>query len=76
MQSKPSLATKHEDDYIMKVAVIGCAPSEIISACHFTISRFAKEGHSIYAIIVPSKASEIASISSSNGHEIRVGNSI
>ena len=42
----------------MKVAVIGCAPSEIISACRLTISRLAKEGHSIYSIIAPSTASE------------------
>jgi hypothetical protein len=48
----------------MKVAVIGCAPSEIICACHLTISRLAKEGHSVYAIIAPSKASESSSSSS------------
>jgi hypothetical protein len=47
----------------MKVAVIGCAPSEIISACQLTISRLAKEGHSIYAIIAPSNASESSSSS-------------
>jgi hypothetical protein len=47
----------------MKVAVIGCAPSEIISACHLTISRLIKEGHRIYAIIVPSNASESSSSS-------------
>ena len=45
----------------MKVAVIGCAPSEIISACHLTISRLTKEGHRIYAIIFPSNASESSS---------------
>jgi hypothetical protein len=47
----------------MKVAVIGCAPSEIISACHLTISRLTKEGHRIYAIIVPSNALESSSSS-------------
>jgi hypothetical protein len=42
----------------MRAAVIGCTSSEIISACQLTISRLAKEGHSIYAIIAPSTASE------------------
>jgi len=50
----------------MKVAVIACAYSEIISACRLTISRFAKEGHLIYAIIAPSNTlqshSEIANV--------------
>jgi hypothetical protein len=43
---------------MMKVAVIGCAPSEILSACHTTIASLAKEGHMIYAIIAPSDESE------------------
>jgi hypothetical protein len=48
----------------MKVAVIGCTPSEIISACRVTISRLAKEGHKIYAIIAPLSAVELSSSSS------------
>ena len=49
----------------MKLAVIGCTASEIISSCHATISSLAKEGHRIYAIIAPfessgSSSSEIA----------------
>jgi hypothetical protein len=47
----------------MKVAVIGYAPSEIISAFHLTISRLTEEGHRIYAIIVPSNASKSSSSS-------------
>ncbi|HEY6756267.1 MAG TPA: hypothetical protein VI037_02635 [Nitrososphaera sp.] len=50
----------------MKVAVIACACSEIISTCRLTISRLAKEGHLIYAIIAPSNTlqshSEIANV--------------
>lgn len=53
----------------MKVAVIGCAPSEIISACQLTISRLVKEGHKIYAIITSS--SNGSSESSSPLSEIR-----
>src|SRR5687767_4882367 len=48
---------------MMKVAVIGCTPSEILSACHTTIASLANEGHMIYAIIAPSD--EIESLSSS-----------
>jgi len=55
---------EEEDDDIMNVAVIGCAPSEIISACRVTISRLAKEGHKIYAIIAPLDAVELSSSSS------------
>lgn len=49
----------------MKVAVIGCTASEIISSCTVTISSLAKEGHKIYTIIAPfessgSSSSEIA----------------
>jgi hypothetical protein len=44
----------------MKVAVIGCTPSEIICACHVTISRLAKEGHRLYAIIAPFDTSELS----------------
>src|SRR5687767_8066050 len=47
---------------MMKIAVIGCVASEIISVCHITITSLAKEGHKIYAIIAPSDASEIASV--------------
>jgi hypothetical protein len=50
---------------LMKVAVIGCTASEIISACHVTISSLAKEGHKIYAIITPVEASK-SSLSSSS----------
>jgi hypothetical protein len=46
---------------MMKVVVIGCAPSEIISACRITITSLAKEGHMIYSIIAPSDESERSS---------------
>lgn len=45
----------------MKVVVIGCAPSEIISACRITITSLANEGHMIYSIIAPSDESERSS---------------
>jgi hypothetical protein len=48
----------------MIVAVIGCAPSDILSACHITIASLAKEGHRIYAIVAPSSESESSSSSS------------
>lgn len=48
---------------MMKVVVIGCAPSEIISACRITITSLAKEGHMIYSIIAPSIESERSSLS-------------
>jgi hypothetical protein len=54
----------------MNVAVIGCAPAEIISACQLTISRLVKEGHKIYAIIASS--SNGSSESSSPLSEIRM----
>jgi hypothetical protein len=47
---------------MMKVVVIGCAPSEIISSCRITISSLAKEGHMIYSIIAPSDESERSSL--------------
>jgi hypothetical protein len=48
----------------MKVAVIGCDPSDIVSACGLTISRLAKEGHKIYAILAPlNTSSESSSLS-------------
>jgi hypothetical protein len=47
---------------MMKVLVIGCAPSEIISACRITITSLAKEGHMIYSIIAPSDESERSSL--------------
>jgi hypothetical protein len=47
------------------VAVIGCDPSEILSACHLTITSLAKGGHTTYAIIAPSDESESSSSSSS-----------
>ena len=53
---------------LMKVVVIGCTPSEIMSACHVTISSLAKEGHKIYAIVAPTEASKSSSLSS--GSEI------
>jgi hypothetical protein len=46
---------------MMKVLVIGCAPSEIISACRITITSLAKEGHMIYSIIAPLDESERSS---------------
>jgi hypothetical protein len=49
----------------MNVALIGCTPSEIISACQLTISRFVKEGHKIYAIIPSSSNASESSPSSS-----------
>ena len=43
----------------MKVAVIGYAPSEILSACQTTITSLAKKKeHVIYAIIAPSNEAE------------------
>jgi hypothetical protein len=48
----------------MNVAVIGCAPAEIISACQLTISRLVKEGHKIYAIIASSSNGSTESSSS------------
>jgi hypothetical protein len=50
---------------LMKVAIIGCTASEIMSACHVTISSLAKEGHKIYAIITPVEASK-SSLSSAS----------
>ena len=50
----------------MKVVLIGCAASEIISACRLTITRLANEGHSIYSIIAPSTTSESPPPSSEN----------
>lgn len=49
----------------MKVAIIGCAPSEILSACLTTITSLAKKEHTIYAIIAPSDESESLLSSSS-----------
>ena len=49
----------------MKIAVIGYAPSEILSACHTTITSLAKKEHMIYAIIAPSDESESLLLSSS-----------
>jgi hypothetical protein len=49
----------------MKVVVIGCTASEIISACHVTTSSLAKEGHKIYAIVTGVGASK-PSLSSSS----------
>jgi hypothetical protein len=62
-RSSSNKISEEDDDNIMEVAVIGCAPSEIISACYLTISRLVKEGHRIYAIIAPSYASESSSFS-------------
>jgi hypothetical protein len=47
---------------MMKVLVIGCAPSEIISACRIMITSLAKKGHMIYSIIAPSDDSERSSL--------------
>jgi hypothetical protein len=76
MQNKASAAQatryqEDDDDNIMKVAVIGCAPSDIISACHITITSLAKEGHMIYAIIAPSDESELLSSSLSETTNVR-----
>jgi hypothetical protein len=49
----------------MKVALVGCTASEIISSCQVTVSSLAKEGHKIYAIIAPLESSE-SSLSSSS----------
>src|SRR5215203_888543 len=44
---------------MMKVAVIGYAPSEILSACQTTITSLAKKKeHVVYAIIAPSDEAE------------------
>jgi hypothetical protein len=45
------------------IAVIGCDPSEILSACQLTITSLAKGGHTTYAIIAPSDESEFSSSS-------------
>jgi hypothetical protein len=50
----------------MKVAVIGCTSSEIISACYITITSLAKQGHTIYAIIARAESPESPSSSSSS----------
>jgi hypothetical protein len=46
------------------VAVIGCAPSDIVSACQNTITSLAIGGHTVYAVIARSEESESASSSS------------
>jgi hypothetical protein len=46
------------------VAVIGCAPSDILSACQNTITSLAIGGHTVYAVIARSEESESASSSS------------
>lgn len=46
------------------VAVIGCAPSDILSACQNTITSLAVGGHTVYAVIARSEESESASSSS------------
>ncbi len=46
------------------VAVIGCAPSDILSACQNTITCLAIGGHTVYAVIARSEESESASSSS------------
>ena len=56
----------------MNIAVIGCAPSEIMSACQLTISRLVKEGHKIYTIIASSSIPTEPSESSSPFSEIRM----
>lgn len=50
----------------MKVAVIGCTASDIISSCHGTISGLAREGHDISLIIAPVKSLEAPLSSSSS----------
>ena len=46
------------------VAVIGCAPSDILSACQNTITSLARGGHTVYAVIARAEESESASSSS------------
>lgn len=46
------------------VAVIGCAPSDILSACQNTIRILARGGHKVYAIIAPSSESGSSSLPS------------
>ena len=46
------------------VTVIGCAPSDILSACKNTITSLAIGGHTVYAVIARSEESESASSSS------------
>jgi len=53
------------------VAVIGCAPSDILSACHITIASLAKEGHRIYAIVASSGESESSSSSSTENTSVQ-----
>src|SRR5688572_24771705 len=48
------------------VVVIGCDPSDILSACQLTIMSLAKGGHTTYAIIAPSDESKFSSSSSSS----------
>jgi hypothetical protein len=43
------------------VVVIGCDPSEILSACRLTITGLYKGGHRTHAIIAPSNESESSS---------------
>ena len=52
------------------VTVIGCAPSDILSACKNTITSLAKGGHTVYAVIARSEESESAASSSSLSPEI------
>jgi hypothetical protein len=46
------------------VAVIGCAPSDILSACQNTIRGLARGGHKVYAIIARSSESGSSSLPS------------
>jgi hypothetical protein len=48
---------------MINVVVIGCDPSEILSACHLTITSLYEGGHTTYAIIAPSDESESSSSS-------------
>ena len=52
------------------VVVIGCAPSDILSACQNTITSLAIGGHTVYAVIARSEESESAASSSSLSPEI------
>jgi hypothetical protein len=52
------------------VAVIGCDPSDILSACHITVTSLAKGGHTVYAAIARSEESESTSSPSSPAPEI------
>jgi hypothetical protein len=46
-------------EFIMKVTIIGCTPTEIISLCKSTISSLAKGRHKVFVIVAPLESSDI-----------------